>query len=156
MKETLVTKAALTTSMAAQALHNIFPDRSVDQWIMWLQNNRNNSRSTPYRIPFTRLSGCVVYNTEDLDRFADWERLRALGTITYEVPSLKHAPSEGCADDIRASGWAVAVHNDYRLNDVPHTFWLFTKGNRCVKGEGKTDAEALNQVRAQLKAMERL
>lgn len=53
-------------------------------------------------------------------------------------------------DDIRAAGWAVAVHNDYRLNGVAHTFWLFTKGDRCVKGEGVTDAQALNQVREQL------
>lgn len=50
-------------------------------------------------------------------------------------------------DDIRADGWAVAVHNDYRLKGENHTFWLFTKGERAVKGEGKTDAEALDQVR---------
>jgi hypothetical protein len=66
-------------------------------------------------------------------------------------------------DDIRALGWTVAVHNDYRLNGEPHTFWLFTKPNPtftpgnpfggydcCVKGEGKTDAEALNAVRERL------
>lgn len=56
------------------------------------------------------------------------------------------------ADDIRALGWAVAVHNDYRLDGVRHTFWLFTKGDKCVKGEGHTDGEALNEVRAQLQA----
>lgn len=53
-------------------------------------------------------------------------------------------------DDIRAQGWSVAVHNDYRQNGMPHTFWLFTKDGRAVKGEGRTDAEALNFVRAQL------
>jgi hypothetical protein len=53
----------------------------------------------------------------------------------------------GVADDLRAAGWAVAVHNDYRLNGEAHTFWLFTKDGRAVKGEGKTDAEALAQVR---------
>ena len=51
-------------------------------------------------------------------------------------------------DDLRAAGWSVAVHNDYRLNGVAHTFWLMTKGDRCVKGEGRTDAEALAQIRA--------
>lgn len=51
-------------------------------------------------------------------------------------------------DEFRALGWAVAIHNDYRLNGEPHTFWLFTKGDRCVKGEGRTDAEALAQVAA--------
>lgn len=53
-------------------------------------------------------------------------------------------------DDLRSAGWAVAVHNDYRLNGVSMTFWLFTKGERAVKGEGKTDAEALNEVRNRL------
>lgn len=61
------------------------------------------------------------------------------------------APQEqqgaGVPDDIRAAGWAVAVHNDYRLGGEAHTFWLFTKDGRAVKGEGTTDAEALNAVR---------
>lgn len=57
------------------------------------------------------------------------------------------------ADDIRAQGWAVAVHNDYRLNGISHTFWLFTKGNLCIKGEGLTGAAALNIVRQQIAAM---
>lgn len=55
-------------------------------------------------------------------------------------------------DDLRAKGWAVAAHNDYRLNGEAHTFWLFTKGDRCVKGESKTDAEALSQIRSLLAA----
>jgi hypothetical protein len=53
-------------------------------------------------------------------------------------------------DDLRALGWSVAVHNDYRLNGVRHTFWLMTKGNECLKGEGITDAEALDRIRDQL------
>lgn len=56
-------------------------------------------------------------------------------------------------DDIRALGWAVAVHNDYRLNGVPHTFWLFTKGNLSVRGEGRTDRAALDQVRAEIRRL---
>lgn len=51
------------------------------------------------------------------------------------------------ADDLRAKGWSVAVHNDYRINGEPHTFWLLTHGDRAIKGEGKTDVEALNQIR---------
>lgn len=51
-------------------------------------------------------------------------------------------------DDIRARGWVVAVHNDYQLNGEPHTFWLFTNPDgRWLKGEGRTDEEALEQVR---------
>ncbi len=61
------------------------------------------------------------------------------------------AAAEGKADDIRALGWAVAVHNDYRQNGEAYTFWLFTKDGRAIKGEGRTDAEALDQVRAALR-----
>lgn len=54
-------------------------------------------------------------------------------------------------DDLRAEGWTVAVHNDYRLNGVPHTFWLLTHPDgRYVKGEGRTDAEALTAIRLAL------
>ena len=54
-------------------------------------------------------------------------------------------------EDLRAKGWVVAVHNDYRLAGQAHTFWLFTnKHGRAVRGEGKSDAEALNKIRALL------
>jgi hypothetical protein len=53
------------------------------------------------------------------------------------------------ADDLRADGWSVAVHNDYTLDGKAHTFWLFTKGPLALKGEGRTDAEALDKVRTQ-------
>lgn len=54
-------------------------------------------------------------------------------------------------DDLRAAGWSVAVHNDYRINGESHTFWLFTHPDgRYAKGEGRTDAEALDQVRTAL------
>jgi len=64
---------------------------------------------------------------------------------------MKKVISASNPDDIRKKGWAVAVHNDYRLKGKNYTFWLFTKRNRCVKGEGKTDTEALNAVRKALK-----
>ncbi|WP_418122296.1 hypothetical protein [Variovorax sp. 160MFSha2.1] len=57
---------------------------------------------------------------------------------------------DGMPDDLRAAGWSIAVHNDYRMNGEAHTFWLLTKGDRAVKGEGRTDAEALTQIRAAL------
>ena len=53
-------------------------------------------------------------------------------------------------DDLRALGWTVAVHNDYRQNGFAHTFWLLTKGGRCVKGEGLKDAHALNCIRERI------
>lgn len=55
----------------------------------------------------------------------------------------------GSPEDLRAAGWSVAAHNDYRLSGKRFTFWLMTKGVRCLKGEGSTDAEALDQIRAE-------
>lgn len=56
------------------------------------------------------------------------------------------------ADDLRASGMTVAVHNDYLQSGKPHTFWLMTAkhGDHTIalKGEGLTDTEALDQIRA--------
>lgn len=67
---------------------------------------------------------------------------------------------QNLANDIRAAGWAVAIHNDYRLNGRRHTFWLFTMQDSppkltygdgwYVKGEGFTDAQALNEIRRKL------
>jgi len=64
---------------------------------------------------------------------------------TGRLASVKASP-----DDLRADGWAVAVHNDYRLDGRPHTFWLLTRGDRCLKGEGRDDQSALNEIRAQV------
>lgn len=47
---------------------------------------------------------------------------------------------------LRREGWNVAVHNDYRLNNERKTFWLFTRGHQCFRGEGATDLEAIHQV----------
>jgi hypothetical protein len=48
---------------------------------------------------------------------------------------------------LRDGGWRVGVHNDYRLNGEDHTFWLWThQSGLFVKGEGKTDIDALRQV----------
>lgn len=44
---------------------------------------------------------------------------------------------------MRTAGWSVAVHNDYKLEGKSFTFWLFTKGNQCIKGEAETDLDAL-------------
>lgn len=74
----------------------------------------------------------------------------ALARLTAEHEALK-ATAEGLAvlADLRRAGWSVAVHNDYRLNGEAHTFWLMTHPNgRWIKGEGRTDAEALDALSA--------
>ena len=57
-----------------------------------------------------------------------------------------------CPDDLREKGLSVAVHNDYRLDGERYTFWLMTAEHNgqtiALKGEGKTDEEALDLIRA--------
>ena len=76
-------------------------------------------------------------------------RMLTLGYL-HESAAYLRVLAESCPNDIRALGWSVAVHNDYRINGEPHTFWLFTKDGRAVKGEGRTDADALREVRTLL------
>lgn len=46
--------------------------------------------------------------------------------------------------ELRAEGWTVAVHNDYRIAGERMTFWLLTHARGVwLKGEGATDEEAL-------------
>jgi hypothetical protein len=77
----------------------------------------------------------VLRSGQDEEREREWRRLGR---------RLAH---------LRAEGWRVAVHNDYMLSGVLHTFWGLTRGTSFVKGEGRTDEEAL--VDAQ-RAIERL
>ena len=43
---------------------------------------------------------------------------------------------------LRDMGWSIAIHNDYKLNGLPYTLWLFTHpSGHWVKGEGATDEE---------------
>ncbi len=54
----------------------------------------------------------------------------------------------GILESLRNDKWVVAVHNDYRLQGVPHTFYLFTHpAGICVKGEGESDLIALTEAR---------
>jgi len=72
------------------------------------------------------------------------------GQLTVEQ---LHFQLRGSPADLRAQGLTVAVHNDYRQDGEDRTFWLMTYARpghpTCAyKGEGKSDAEALDQIRA--------
>ena len=58
-------------------------------------------------------------------------------------------------DKLRREGWSVAVHNDYHMAGKRFTFWLFTRGEVAIKGEGQTDLDALAQVRIRADAIDR-
>jgi hypothetical protein len=89
-------------------------------------------------IPVDSVDGAMAAAQDDHEK-------RILSVIAN--PRLETASVASSPDDIRAMGWTVASHNDYRLNGEAHTFWLFTKDGRAIKGEGRTDAVALNAVR---------
>ena len=72
--------------------------------------------------------------------------------LTIDAAEAREAKlREALVDDLRQQGWSVAVHNDYRQDGRYVTFWLLTRRNgHWIKGEGETDAQALNQCRAAL------
>ncbi len=76
-----MTEDFLSNALAAQRLAEIIPDKSAEQWALWLQNNRNQSRRVPYRIPFERIAGGVFYRPDDLAHYAEWEKSRQLGNM---------------------------------------------------------------------------
>lgn len=57
--------------------------------------------------------------------------------------------------ELRSLGWAIAVHNDYRLQGQKYTFYLWTHPNgRWIKGEGhQGQTAALEDCLAQAQAI---
>lgn len=54
---------------------------------------------------------------------------------------------------IRERGWSVGAHNDYTMNGIPMTYWLFTgPDDRYIKVEGPTaiEQDLLDSVLGQL------
>lgn len=76
-----MTDELLSNNVAAQVLCELLPDKTSEQWLLWLQNNRNQSRRVSFRIPFERMAGGVFYRREELAKFAEWDKSRQLGTI---------------------------------------------------------------------------
>lgn len=102
-------------------------------------------------------TGIVRLGNEMLVAFAEGVCWNPEQRAAYEAfaSALQLADTRTTQPDsaLREAGWSVAVHNDYRINGEPHTFWLWTHPNgRWIKGEGRTDADALAQCRAALQA----
>lgn len=57
--------------------------------------------------------------------------------------------------ELQATGWMVAAHNEYRQDGQIMVFWLFANGIYAAKGEGLTDYEALRQVQVEVARIER-
>ena len=71
----------LSNQVTAGLLAELLTDKTPEQWSLWLQNNRNQSRQVPYRIPFVKMAGGVFYRREELGKYAEWEKMRQIGTI---------------------------------------------------------------------------
>lgn len=72
----------LNARLAAETLADMLPERTADQWELWLRNNRNQARKAPYRLPVARMSNAAFYSREDLAKFVEWEKSRRLGKVT--------------------------------------------------------------------------
>ncbi len=109
--------------------------------------------------------GSMVWTDDGLERVTGVDDdVVSTGVTLYEEAGVeldrtdemaRRPPVEAersCPDDLRALGWAVAGHNDYRLDGSDCTFWLMTNDGRTVSGEGPTDAEALDEIRGQVGA----
>lgn len=124
--------------------------------IEWTRENIRKGLAKLYKARWC--DGCKG-RREVLDTESEFVRCGTcdgLGLVVEGDPTFPPG-KQACAnpDDLRLRGWMVAVHNDYWQNGCRMTFWLFTRGSECVKGEGASDAEALNLVRADLAARER-
>jgi hypothetical protein len=79
-----------------------------------------------------------------------------LAAVLAKAHGQRYWFGHATADDLRMQGWSVAVHNDYCQDGARHTFWLLTRGDRFVKGEGLTDAIALDRARRAASEQEEL
>ena len=74
--------------------------------------------------------------------------------VSEEAIRVYYSVIRACPDDLRNKGLVVACHNDYKQDGKDMTFWLMNwiqpgKLTISLKGEGESDAEALDQIRAQ-------
>jgi hypothetical protein len=68
-------------SHAARILSEQFPERTPEQWELWLRNNRNQVRKTVYRIDVVHISNRSFYRPQELAKFIQWEKSRRLGVM---------------------------------------------------------------------------
>lgn len=101
------------------------------------------------------MDGCMVgVSRQALDEVLDYVNSYARRASPTPPATEGWGEREGALARLRAAGWSVAVHNDYRLNGVPATFWLFTHPNgRWIKGEGESDDAALCEAESQSRAL---
>jgi len=106
----------------------------------------------------------LVIQSHERWRKTDREAIRGLmAMVDGQNILLKQAgqerpfqPTMGSAslDDLRYSGWLVVAHTDQQQSGIFSTKWVLGRGELHFTGEGFSDAEALDQIRHQIEAME--
>lgn len=77
----MATEELLSTQAASEYLSKRLPEKTMEQWSLWLHNNRNQTRRAIYRIKTERLGRMTVYTPEELAAFIEFEKSRSIGTI---------------------------------------------------------------------------
>lgn len=88
----------LMNATVAQMLSEKMPDKTAEQWTLWLQNNRNLARKTAYRIPYQKMGGAIVYNSEELEKYIEWQKSRKLGKFIATARLLEVLKDFGIKD----------------------------------------------------------
>lgn len=83
----------LSRQAAAEWLAAQLPDKTVEQWALWLRNNSNTARTAVYRVPSSKLGRHAVYSMSDLEAFVKYERDRDIGGVklTGRAAEVFHA-----------------------------------------------------------------
>lgn len=77
----MATVELLSTQAAAEYLTHDLPYKTVEQWALWLRNNRNQARRAIYRVKSEQLGRIAVYTKDELASFVEFEKSRQLGKV---------------------------------------------------------------------------
>lgn len=105
-------------SFTSQKLSEQLPEKTPEQWELWLRNNRNQSRQVPYRIPFQRISNGTFYSPDEIAKFLDYEKSRQLGVrkLTGRSAEVMRAYGIGTASG-SATGRTLTIVGVFQQED---------------------------------------
>lgn len=63
----IIDEKAMNPNEAGEFLHTLLPERTAQQWLNWLGNNRDPERDAVVRVPYSRKGRSrIVYSGDDL------------------------------------------------------------------------------------------
>lgn len=150
----------LSNSMAAQMLAERLSERSAEQWRLWLQNNRNQSRQALYRVPFVRMGGGTFYAPDELEKYVEFEQFRQLGTVKLSGRAAEALRAFGIGEQGGGSlgrhfkGGSANPHPDHKgstfvqaIIDEPLTVYAMTPEQAIAFGKELVEAgEAAQRI----------